>query len=122
MPGKTSRWDTFKGAMKTVGVVGASLAIPAGIAVATGGLGIPVMTAVLPMAKSISDALGGLGLPLPVKALAATLSGCLEGKDGDIVESVFGLVTGKAKEMAHDKKARAQIEEVLRPHMTQINQ
>ncbi|GCA63285.1 hypothetical protein KIPB_009024 [Kipferlia bialata] len=122
MPDDVSPWDRCKSVLAKVGIVGASVAIPAAIAVATGGIGIPAVAALLPISKTVTDTLGKLGVDIPIEGLATTLAGCLGGKGGDAVKAVFGLVTGKKKEAKREIQIKASIEQVLRPHMRDISE
>ncbi|GIQ82360.1 hypothetical protein KIPB_003480 [Kipferlia bialata] len=114
---KGGRWAAFCGALKKYGVPAASVAVPIALTLATGCLMSPV-TMALPLAGAVSSTLSNQGIDLPVQAVAERLAGCLGGKGGDAVKALFGLV----KKRGQANGAMAQIEGVLRPHMTQISQ
>ncbi|GCA62532.1 hypothetical protein KIPB_004135 [Kipferlia bialata] len=119
-----SKWDGFKGVLKKAGIATLGVGIPVAISMATGGLAIPALSAVLPLANTVTQGLRRVGMSLPVQATAETLAKCLGGAGGDIVGSVFGLVKRRDVGMAPvaalaltDMQVKAQIEEVLRPEL-----
>ncbi|GIQ84718.1 hypothetical protein KIPB_006266 [Kipferlia bialata] len=109
----------FKKVLKTAGVTAASLAVPVAVALATGGVGIPVISAALPLARSVTQALSKAGVTIPAKAAAEKLAGCL-GDGGSVVDGLFGLVKGGVKDARDRKRLKAQIEEAVRPHMVDM--
>ncbi|GCA64750.1 hypothetical protein KIPB_015267 [Kipferlia bialata] len=127
-------WNVFKKGLRAVGVLDGSPAIPAGISLATWGDPVPHATALLPVSEVVCTSLPDLHLPVDRVAgvLAECLGGGCEAWAGDVVDGVYQQVPvdiltaimsghhGVGGE-AGETGVKAQIEEVLRPHLTQIS-
>ncbi|GIQ80863.1 hypothetical protein KIPB_001732 [Kipferlia bialata] len=92
------------------------------IAVALAGDGaIPLNRSVIPFAVRVSKAMADAGLPAPVKGLAKKIHACLQGK-AEMVDAVFDVIERKTRRRVDGALARAQLEEILRPHMSEISE